>query len=409
MPLDPLETLRKLIAIASVNPMGGRDDGPEFYENRLTDHLQSVFTRLGLAWQRQRVHEGRDNIVARLDGSRSIRDGGGLLLFEVHQDTVPVTGMTIEPFTPTVRDGRVYGRGACDVKGGMAAMLTAMSRLAAERPADMPTVLLACCVNEEHGFTGAAALADLWSDTPDGAKGTMDDVRRLVQRRPDAAIVAEPTALRVVVAHKGTVRWRCHALGRAAHSSQPELGDNAIYRMMRVINAIEQYQDHVSSHQTAHALCGRPTVSVTTIRGGLSVNTIPDRATIEIDRRLAPDEDPQTAWRDLVEYVADVIGTTEGIEHELPYLASGGLVDGSNGKLSRRLLKVAQTFDASSEVVGVPYGTDAAVIAASGVPTVVFGPGSIDQAHTADEWIEIEQLTAAADLYYQAALQLLDN
>ncbi len=409
MTLDPLETLRELIAIASVNPMGGKDDGPDFYENRLTDHLQGVFTRLGLAWQRQRVHEGRDNIVARLDGSRSLHDGGGLLLFEVHQDTVPVTGMTIEPFTPIVRDGRVYGRGACDVKGGMASLLVAVSRLATERPADLPTVLLACCVNEEHGFTGAAALADLWSDTSDSAKGTADDVPRFVQRRPDVAIVAEPTALRVVVAHKGTVRWRCHTHGRAAHSSQPELGDNAIYRMMRVINAIEQYQDRALSYRTAHALCGGPTVSVTTIRGGLSVNTIPDRTTIEIDRRLMPDEDPQAAWRDVVGYVADVVGTTEGIEHEVPYLASGGLVDGSNGEISRRLLDVAQTLDASSQVVGVPYGTDAAAIAASGVPTVVFGPGSIDQAHTADEWIEIEQLTAAAELYYQAALQVLDN
>ncbi len=246
MPLDPLETLRELIATASVNPMGGTDDGPEFYENRLTDHLQGVFTRLGLAWQRQRVHPGRDDIVARLDESLSLYDGGGLLLFEVHQDTVPVTGMTIEPFTPTVRDGRVYGRGACDVKGGMASMLAAVSRLAEERPAGIPTVLLACCVNEEHGFTGAAALADRWSDTSDGAKGTTDDVPHFVQRRPDAAIVAEPTALRVVVAHKGTVRWRCHTHGRAAHSADPSAGDNAIYKMARIVSLIERYRKELA-------------------------------------------------------------------------------------------------------------------------------------------------------------------
>src|SRR5262249_33706533 len=150
--------------------------------------------------------------------------GGRLMLLEAHQDTVPVGGMTIEPFTPTVRDGRLYGRGACDIKGGMAAMLAACARLAKERPAAMPTVVMACTVNEEHGFTGATALVRQWAESGG-----------FIPRRPDAAVIAEPTQLQVVVAHKGVVRWRCHTRGRAAHSSQPQMGDNAIFRMARVL------------------------------------------------------------------------------------------------------------------------------------------------------------------------------
>jgi len=193
-----------------------------------------------------------------------------MLLFEVHQDTVPVDGMTIEPWAPVVRDGRLYGRGSCDVKGGMAAMFAAMARLADERPPNRPTVVLACTVNEEHGFSGASGLCRLWMGEP----------TPLFPRPPEAAVVAEPTRLDVVVAHKGVVRWRCHAHGRAAHSSQPEAGDNAIYRIAAVVTALERYHRQVLADFGSHPLCGQPTLSVGTIAGGISVNTVPDRATI---------------------------------------------------------------------------------------------------------------------------------
>src|SRR5262245_31726983 len=140
MPLDPVQTLRELVRIPSVNPMGRAVDGPEFFEHRVTDYLQALFTRLGLRWQRQVVEPKRENIVARLDGAISPEKGGAVLMLEAHQDTVPIDGMTIDPFAAEERDGRLYGRGACDIKGGMSSMLTAVSRLAEERPAGMPTV-----------------------------------------------------------------------------------------------------------------------------------------------------------------------------------------------------------------------------------------------------------------------------
>ena len=202
--------------------------------------------------------------------------------------------MTIDPWRPTVRDGRIYGRGSCDIKGGMTAMLGALARLVAEAPRRRPTLIMACTVNEEHGYSGATALTRLW---------TAGDTDSIFPRAPDAAVIAEPTNLDVVVAHKGAVRWRCHTHGRAAHSSQPQLGDNAIYKMARVVAALESYARDVPASLPAHPLCGRSSLSVGVISGGLSVNTVPDRATIEIDRRIIPGEDGEGAYRQVVEYV----------------------------------------------------------------------------------------------------------
>ena len=150
MTLDPVELLRQLIQIPSINPMGHDGSGPRFGERRLTDFLQDQCDRLGLPWLRQRVHAGRDNLLTIVRGRPAPDQGGEFLLWEVHQDTVPVEGMTIEPFDGDVRDRRVYGRGACDVKGGMAVMLTALSQVhSAKQPAmKSPTIVLAFTVNE---------------------------------------------------------------------------------------------------------------------------------------------------------------------------------------------------------------------------------------------------------------------
>lgn len=385
MTVDVVETLAELVAIPSVNPMGKPVDGPQYLEAGVTDYLQVLFERLAVPWQRQTVEPRRDNIVARLDG-----DAPGLVVLEAHQDTVPVDDMTIDPFDPAIRDGRLYGRGSCDIKGGMAAMLAAFARLANERPANMPTVLMAATVNEEYGFSGALALADLWTPGADS----------LFPRVPDAAIVAEPTMLDVVVAHRGIVRWRCHVHGRAAHSSQPQLGDNAIYKMAPVIQAIERYYQEVIPTLAGHPRCGQPTVCASTIQGGVSVNTVPSHVEIEIDRRLVPGEDAEAAYQGLIDYIAEHAPVT-GIEHEPPYRVFPGLSDEKNGALAERMATIAREFEPACKIIGVPYGTDAAVLAHAGVPSIVFGPGSIDQAHTVDEWLEIDQLKRAADIYYQ--------
>ena len=162
---DHAATLADLVRRPSVNPMGRDVSGPEYLEGRVTDYLVQRFTAAGIPWARQNVAPGRDNVIARLDATVA---KAPVILWDAHQDTVPADGMTIEPFAPLVRDGRLYGRGACDVKGGMAAMLVALARLQASDKPRKKTVLFSATVNEEFGFSGAKALARLWTNPEAG-------------------------------------------------------------------------------------------------------------------------------------------------------------------------------------------------------------------------------------------------
>ena len=237
MILDCVDILKQLVAIPSVNPMGREMTDPMVGEARLTDYLEKLFTRMGLATHRQPVAPGRENLIARLDGDIPPAQGGRVILLDAHQDTVPTDGMTINPFLPRQRDGKLYGRGACDVKGGMAAIVAAVSRLAHEKPKPRPTIIVSCTVNEEYGFSGAMRLTKLWGD----ACGD------IIPRKPDAAIVVEPTGLNVVVAHKGVIRWKCHTRGQAAHSACPEAGDNAeASRQLEQAQAAIDRTDHLA-------------------------------------------------------------------------------------------------------------------------------------------------------------------
>jgi acetylornithine deacetylase len=382
--------------------------GPIYGEGRLTDLLVDICRQHGWPSSRHEVHPERENLIAVIPGNPPPLEGGELQLWDAHQDTVPVDGMTIEPFAGQVRDGRVYGRGACDVKGSMAAMLAALSRRtrhvadpdhkAISNDRRCPTIVLACTVNEECGYTGGQALARMLQS--DGASAEANPI----PRPPDAAVVAEPTGLHVVVAHQGQVRWRCHTVGRAAHTSRPDAGVNAIYAMAQVIQAIERYHRELATSAPEHPLCGRPSVCVSTIRGGVGINTVPDRATIEIDRRLAPGERPEAAYEALLAYIAEnaKIGRCQ-IEHDVPFMQSNGLLDDCNRPLAERLARIVRGHGHDSRLVGVPFGTDAAAIAVAGIPTVVFGPGSIEQAHTADEFLSIDELRSATEIFYHVA------
>ncbi len=384
--ISPVVYLKELVAVPSQNPMGRSDPGEGFGEAALTDCLESIFERFKISCFRQVVHPGRSNILARLDGDA----GAPVVLFEAHQDTVPVDGMTIDPWDPREEDGRIYGRGSCDVKGGMAAMLAVLARLRLRRPERCPTVVMACSVNEEHGFSGVEAMKGL-------LRGGQSD---LVPVRPDVAIVAEPTLLQTVVAHKGAVRWRLHVRGKAAHSATPDQGVNAIYQMARVLNALETYQRDALPELGAHPLCGPATLSVGVIHGGISVNTVPDECIIEIDRRLMPEETPEGAQKRLLDYLAKTVGA-DAFELEPAFMTAEPLSDEANGALAAQLGEAIQAVTGEWQTVGVPYATDAPYIARLGIPTVVFGPGSIQQAHTRDEWIAVEQLESATEVLYR--------
>jgi acetylornithine deacetylase len=318
------------------------------------------------------------------------------LVFEVHQDTVPAEGMTIDPWDPLLQDDRLYGRGACDDKGPMACMLTAFARLARERPRKRATVILACTVNEEHGFTGAEALSQAWSRGDDP----------LVPRLPDAMVVAEPTSLDIVVAHKGVVRWRCHSSGRAVHSSRPDQGRNAIYAMGSVIGEVERYS-HALADTRPHPLLGVPTVNLGTIQGGVCVNMVPDACTIELDRRLLPDEAPAAAQQAMIAWLERRLPPEvwRDLRHDVPSLAAHGLAEEGSTAWAERVQRVLGAVDITPRRIGVPYATDAPFFAQLGIPTIILGPGSIEQAHTADEWVPVSELHVATEAYYRLALE----
>lgn len=395
MSLDVVGLTQQLVRIPSLNPMNRAVTGPEYLEGRVTDFLEDLARQLELPFERHTVLPGRDNLLMRLEGCGSLAHQ--LLLLEVHQDTVPVDGMTIPPFAASVENERIWGRGACDVKGGMATFLTVISRLQREPIAARPTIVLACTINEENGFDGVRHLRDLWKSGRS----------KLLPRQPDEALVAEPTELEVVVAHKGTVRWCCHTRGRAAHSSNPSAGDNAIYRMAAVLQQLERYAQQGLPPELEHPLVGRPTLSVGTIQGGISVNTVPDECRIEIDRRLLPDESGPEAKQHVEEFLAASMPGA-AVEHAPPFLTSPGLSSLRNGPLAERLARSIQQRELPGRCKGVPFGTDAGTISAAGVPVVVFGPGSITQAHTKDEWIDISSLQAAVDILMHFCQQPLN-
>ena len=397
---SPLSILKELIRIPSQNPMGqdwnnSTVDQSQWLEQRLSDWLGDFLQRHSIPHWYGSVALGRGNVIAVLQGSPDGRSPDGrspdgqaldrpVVLLDAHQDTVPVSGMTIPPFESLFRDGRVYGRGACDVKGSMAAILSTLVRLqSSQQP--FGTVIATFLCDEEHGQMGARRLASQWDDP------------RL--RKPDFAIICEPTDLNVVVAHKGTIRWRIRTTGTAAHSSDPSQGENAIYAMAKVVAALQRLADKLAINGMSHSLCGQPTLSVGTIQGGQSVNMIPNECVVEVDRRIVPGEDPEA----IVDETREAIASEVDVPFEmLPVdILSPPLVDCQNTACAEKLRSIAADVAGESQCIGVAYSTHAPHFASAGIATVVFGPGSITDAHTDQESIDVRQLDQAADVLFR--------
>lgn len=415
---DVAELTSQLVQIPSVNPMGRALDPAICFEHRITDFLADWFNRHGLESERHTAMSAtdsspaRENVLAILPGNKPISSicaartnsppdptktisRAGVLMLEVHQDTVPVDGMTIPPWSGDIQNGCVHGRGACDIKGGMAVILTVMARLQRLSPDERPTIVVACSVNEEHGFDGASHIRDLWR------AGTS----RILPQAPDALIVTEPTLLDVVVAHKGCIRWKATTHGTATHSSQPQKGKNAIYAMAPVLTALETFAQDIAPTLGEHPRLSRPTLSVGTVQGGVSVNTVPDHCEIQIDLRVLPGQDPLAVREETIRYVQSQLATKDEVTFSEPTIVAPAMPDDTNGALAESLAGTLRKRELPGNFLGVAYGTDASALATDDVPTVVFGPGSISQAHTKDEWVRVEQLQKATDVLYDFITQ----
>ena len=212
--------------------------------------------------------------------------------------------------------------------------------------------------------------------------------------RGDAAIVAEPTGLRAVTAAKGVLRWKLRTIGKAAHSAKPHLGVNAINQMAQVLLALEQ--DAIALDSTKHRLLGPATLNVGLIRGGEQINFVPDTCEIAIDRRLLPGENPHEVWAAVGERLA-ALGLH--LEMDEPMIADGPLETRSTERVAIVAQQVLRAMGCEDELAGVPFGSDASKLARQGIPSLIFGPGSIDQAHAAVEFVECDQVSAALTFY----------
>ena len=362
-PQTAVELLQALIRIPSVNPEGDPGTphtGEQVIAEWLAGWLRSEFPDARV--ELRDVLPGRPNVVVRFS------DGGGKkprVLFAPHTDTVSVGGMTIDPFGGELRDGRVWGRGASDTKGTMAAMLWALRGSRDRLGALGHEVWFAGLCSEEAGQYGARSLAE--------------------QERFGFVIAGEPTGLDAVVAHKGALWLTLTTRGRAVHAAQPERGDNAIYKMADVLRCIRDEIPAVLG-DAEHPLLGRTTISAGTVKGGSKINIVPDICTAEADIRHLPGDD------DVLERVSARLRSVCP-DLEIAHTASRPMVTDA----SHPVIQLLQ--QCGSKIAGSAWFSDGGIFAADGTPSIALGAGSIAQAHTKDEWIGVRDLDRGVEFF----------
>lgn len=371
---DAVALLRALVRAASPNPPGD--------ERAVQAVARAYLERIpGVTVEDHGVSARRPMLVATLHG----RGPGPTLVFSGHVDTVPAgDGWTRDPFGGAVEDGRLYGRGASDMKGGVAGMLVALQRLAAVRGRWSGSVVVHVVPDEEPGGQeGAEVLL---------AKGLIAG---------DAVIVTEPSGLRVFRAQKGNIFAAARVTGRSAHGSMPEHGDNAVSRAVRLaVDLEERLAPRLRTRR--HPLLGSATLSVNTIAGGSRTNVVPDECVLTIDRRIVPGETLEDARTELEAFVGD--------RAEVTYEHAGAAFDTpAEHWLVRAAVQAVRAVRGDDPPIGGLVGSsDARYYAAgAGIPTIIVGPGSMDQAHVPDEWVDVRLLGLSVDLYRRLALTLL--
>ena len=375
-----LEIAQALVRIPSVNP---DYDPASAGEGAVTAWIDDWGRENGFTVSQQPVLPGRENVLLQF---RNGADHPHFML-NGHTDTVGVGGMTISPFGGEVREGRLWGRGASDMKGPLACMMAAALRLKNAPSTWRGTLTVACMADEEFRFRGVTAMLEQMS------------------RLPDFAVVGEPTRLRVVRGCKGCLRFAIHAFGRAAHSSKPHEGRSAVVAMAHAILDLER---HFTTRLTQIAApgFGTSTGSIGLISGGSGVNIVPEHCAIQVDIRLLPGQDWRATY-DEIALLSDnwLAKLTDGIRFQFD---PPSVVDPSFELPADHPL--VQT---ACRVLGQPtpdvvfFSCDASKIAARGVPVIVLGPGDIAQAHTVDEFIALADLEAGTEAYVRLAQSLM--
>ena len=373
--MDPaIDLLRDLVAIDSVNPsLVPGAAGEAQIASAIAAHLRQI----GLDVHVQEVAPGRPNVIGVLEG----RTPGRSLMFCGHMDTVGVEGMEA-PFAPAVRSGRLYGRGSQDMKGGVAAMIDA-ARLIGERGLHRGRLIVAAVVDEEFASIGADALVKEWS--------------------ADGAVITEPTDLQVGVCHKGFAWIDIETRGRAAHGSRPRDGRDAIMRMGRVLRQLESLERDLQA-RPPHPLMGSGSLHASIVSGGRELSSYPDRCRLQMERRTIGTESGEAALQ-------EVLGILEALSREdAEFEASAVLAFSrppyelsSDHELPQRLVEAMQPLGRGTNAVGMSFWTDAAVLGAVGIPTVLFGPGGAGL-HSREEYVTTDDVVTCRDALSGLAL-----
>ena len=370
-----LSLLRDLVAIDSVNPsLVPGAAGEAQIGHAIAAHLG----RIGLDVVRQPVDGDRANIIGVLDG----RPPGRSLMLCGHIDTVGVEGMDA-PFTPEERDGRIYGRGAQDMKGGVAAMIDA-ARVIAQRGLAAGRLIVAAVVDEEYESRGADALVREW--------------------RADAGVVTEPTDLRIAVAHKGFAWFEIETRGRAAHGSRPADGRDAILYMGRILSRLEAL-DWKLQASPAHPLLGTASLHASLIHGGRELSSYPDRCVLRMERRTIPGETVERVWQEVDQILTELKAADPAFEAETrllfsrpPYeLRDRHPVAQAMGRAAERATGRTQTFG------GMSFWTDAAVLGEAGIASVLYGPGGAGL-HSTEEFVLVDDVITCRDVLVDLAV-----
>ena len=365
--------LSDLVAIDSMNPdLVPGAAGEAAIAAFIADWLRAA----GLEVRVEEVQPGRPNVIGIARGS----GGGRSLLLNGHIDTVGVTGMSA-PFIPRVRDGRLYGRGAYDMKGGVAAcMVAAVEAAKLKLRGD---VIVTAVIDEEYAGMGTLAVAE--------------------HTRADAAIVAEPTELQLVVAHKGFVWLEVETEGVAAHGSRPHLGVDAIVKMGGVLAGLDRLVGELS-RRPAHPLLGPPSVHASTIQGGGEWSTYPDRCTLAVERRLLPGETGDAAEAELQAIVAALAAADPAFRAAVRRdLVRSPLETPVGAPIISAVRQAAgDALGRLVEPAGVSFWTDAASLHEAGIPTLLFGPLGAG-AHAVEEWVDLASVQTCAEIYLATA------
>jgi acetylornithine deacetylase/succinyl-diaminopimelate desuccinylase-like protein len=366
MPADVVSLLQHLVRIPSVNPEN--KPGTDLTgEAEIANFLAGWLEALGAEVTLEEIRPGRPNLIARF----APLDGRPRILFGPHLDTVGVGGMTVDPFGGDIREGRVWGRGASDTKGPMAAMLWGLRQTRELQKKSPVAVDFVAFMGEESNQWGSK----------DFAKNHAHEYT--------FALVGEPTSMDVVHVTKGSLWTTLKTTGKAAHSSQPHKGENAIIKLVKAIDTLDHHLGGKLATFT-HPVLGQSTMNVGVIAGGSRPNIVPDEASAVIDIRITPS---LASFGGALKLLADTIaGFDLPVEivnpHENPPMETPG-----DHPVIKALLETG------SNLAGAPWFSDAAHLSNGGIPSVCIGPGSIDQAHTIDEFIDISRLEEGAAFF----------